>query len=124
MLVVTTSLQGDSDMAKNVGGRRIGAIRGRTQFKLPSGHYAKVDRKTGEILSIKADRKPYKNVIIEKATPIERSAPGVAEMAERVSLPLVRQPVRRTPARQLPLERAVAAAGPAIWRGANGPRRA
>ena len=53
-------------MAKNKGGRRIGAIRGRTQFLLPNGHYAKRDRATGEILSIKADRKPYKNVVIER----------------------------------------------------------
>lgn len=53
-------------MARNKGGRRVGAIRGRTQFMLPNGHYAKRDRRTGEILSIKADKKPYKNVIIER----------------------------------------------------------
>lgn len=53
-------------MARNKGGRRVGAIRGRTQFMLPNGHYAKRDRQTGEILSIKADKKPYKNVIIER----------------------------------------------------------
>ena len=54
-------------MAKNgaKGGGRKGAIRGRTQFLLPNGHYAKRDRKTGEILSIKADTKPYKGVVKE-----------------------------------------------------------
>jgi hypothetical protein len=54
------------NVAKNVGGRRIGAIRGRTQVMLPNGHYAKRDRKTGKILSVKADLKPYKNVVIER----------------------------------------------------------
>jgi len=55
-------------MAKNggPGGGRRGAIRGRTQFRLPSGHYAKRDRRTGEILAIKADLKPFKNVVKEK----------------------------------------------------------
>ncbi len=55
-------------MAKNggPGGGRRGAIRGRTQFRLPNGHYAKRDRLTGEILAIKADLKPFKNVVKEK----------------------------------------------------------
>ncbi|MGI8486201.1 MAG: hypothetical protein ACR2OU_18320 [Thermomicrobiales bacterium] len=55
-------------MARNIGqgGGRRGAIRGRTQFMLPSGHYAKRDRKTGGILAIKADRKPFKGVVKEK----------------------------------------------------------
>lgn len=54
----------------NPNGRgRLGAIRGRTQFKLPSGHYAKRDRQTGEILSVKADFKPYKGIVIEKHPP-------------------------------------------------------
>lgn len=52
-------------MARNVGGRRIGAIRGRTQFRLPNGRYAKRNRWTGEIMSIKADLNPYKNVVID-----------------------------------------------------------
>ena len=64
-MLVPTSLESSDAMAKNKGGRRVGAIRGRTQFMLPNGHYAKRDRQTGEILSIKADKKPYKNVIIE-----------------------------------------------------------
>ncbi|MGI8404042.1 MAG: hypothetical protein ACR2OE_04630 [Thermomicrobiales bacterium] len=55
-------------MAKNgrKGGGRRGAIRGRTQFLLPNGHYAKRDRQTGEILAIKADLKPFKGVVMEK----------------------------------------------------------
>lgn len=55
-------------MARNIGkgGGRRGAIRGRTQFLLPNGHYAKRDRQTGEILAIKADLKPFKGVVREK----------------------------------------------------------
>ncbi|MGB3307156.1 MAG: hypothetical protein WBA63_13285 [Thermomicrobiales bacterium] len=55
-------------MAKNTGKGRRGAIRGRTQFRLPSGHYAKRDRRTGEILAIKKDMKPFKGVVMEKDT--------------------------------------------------------
>jgi hypothetical protein len=81
-------------MARNVGGRRIGAIRGRTQFMLPDGHYAKRDRHTGEILSVKADLKPYKNVIIEResvATPVQTgSADSRKPMARIIQLPLHR----------------------------------
>ena len=56
-------------MAKNrtTGRGRRGAIRNRTQFRLPNGHYAKLDRATGRILSVKADRKPYKGVVIAAA---------------------------------------------------------
>lgn len=59
------------NMAKNgaKGGGRKGAIRGRTQFLLPNGHYAKRDRKTGEIISVKADTKPYKGVVREPSQP-------------------------------------------------------
>ena len=55
-------------MAKNGvrGGGRRGAIRNRLQFRLPNGHYAKRNRATGEILSVKADRTPYKGVVIER----------------------------------------------------------
>jgi hypothetical protein len=54
-------------MAKNgaKGDGRKGAIRGRTQFLLPNGHYAKRDRKTGAIISVKADTKPYKGIVKE-----------------------------------------------------------
>jgi hypothetical protein len=55
-------------MAKNTGlGRRIGAVSGRSQFTTPSGHPAKRDAKTGKILSVKADSKPYKGVKKEKS---------------------------------------------------------
>jgi hypothetical protein len=78
-------------MARNVGGRRIGAIRGRTQLRLPSGHYAKRNRLTGEIMSIKADKKPYKNVVIEREPitdifEVETPKP----MAKIIQLPLHR----------------------------------
>ena len=53
-------------MARNTGKGRRGAIQGRTQFRLPSGHYAKRDRRTGEILAIKKDMKPFKGVVMEK----------------------------------------------------------
>ncbi|HVL23235.1 MAG TPA: hypothetical protein VM450_04075 [Thermomicrobiales bacterium] len=67
-------------MAKNVGGRRIGAIRGRAQYRLPNGHYAKIDRKTGEILSIKADRTPYRNVVMLRSAPaVESPTPTAPE---------------------------------------------
>ena len=55
-------------MARNRkgGGSRIGAIRNRTQFMLPDGHWAKRDSRTGEILSIKADKNPYKSITKEE----------------------------------------------------------
>jgi len=81
-------------MARNVGGRRIGAIRGRTQFMLPNGHYAKRNRWTGEVMSVKADKKPYKNVIIERepiAARVEIDNPESRKpMAEIIQLPLYR----------------------------------
>ena len=85
-------------MARNVGGRRIGAIRGRTQVKLPNGHYAKRDRRTGEIISIKADLKPYKNVIIERepVAPAPEAALDAPIMVRadvaRLGLPLLDRP--------------------------------
>lgn len=88
-LVIRTSLESMCNVAKNKGGRRIGAIRGRTQFMLPNGHYAKRDRQTGTILSVKADLKPYKNVIIERdpeITSITVDSPESGETAEVVTL--------------------------------------
>jgi hypothetical protein len=73
-------------MAKNrKGGGRIGAVRGRTQFQLPSGHYAKRDSRTGEILSIKADLKPYKGIVREK--PLQKP---VARQTARIAFPPIR----------------------------------
>lgn len=80
--------------SRNGRGRR-GAVRGRTQFKLPTGHYAKRDRQTGEILSIKADFKPYKGIIIEQTPPtsIPASHPALAgaesSRRERLVLPVI-----------------------------------
>jgi hypothetical protein len=70
-------------MAKNGarGGGRRGAIRGRTQFLLPNGRYAKRDRRTGEILSIKADTRPYKGVVIERDAPVQDDHPAMTESA-------------------------------------------
>ena len=54
-------------MAKNTGGgRRIGAIKGRSQAKTPSGHYVLRDAKTGKFLNVKSDRSPFKGVRKEK----------------------------------------------------------
>jgi len=54
-------------VAKNTGtGHRKGAIVSRSQFKTPSGNYAKRDAKTGRIIDIKADKSPFKGVRKEK----------------------------------------------------------
>lgn len=68
-------------MAKNSarGGGRRGAIRGRTQFLLPNGRYAKRDRRTGEILSIKADTRPYKGIVIERDAPAGQELASVSQ---------------------------------------------
>ena len=82
-------------MAKNKGGHRIGAIRGRTQFMLPNGHYAKRDRRTGEILSIKADKKPYKNVIIERMPDIAAVQTAPAPRAAKTRARIIPLPLDR-----------------------------
>ena len=46
--------------------QRIGAVKERTQFQTPSGHWAKRDINTGQIMNIKADGKPFKGVTREK----------------------------------------------------------
>jgi hypothetical protein len=57
----------EGNMAKNTGlGRRIGAVSGRSQFELPSGHPAKRDTQTGRIISVKSDKASYKGVRKEK----------------------------------------------------------
>lgn len=70
-------------MARNTGKGRRGAIRGRTQFRLPSGHYAKRDRRTGEILAIKKDMKPFKGVVMEKDTVRLALVPPVSDSVIR-----------------------------------------
>ena len=47
-------------------GHLEGAVKGRSQFKTPSGHPAKRDTKTGRILNVKADKTPFKGVRKEK----------------------------------------------------------
>lgn len=84
-------------MARNVGGRRIGAIRGRTQVKLPTGHYAKRDRRTGEIISIKADLKPYKNVIIERDPAPLADPPAAAQVMTRADVARLGMPLLDRP---------------------------
>ncbi len=54
-------------MARNTGkGSRKGSVDNRTQFKTPSGHYAKRDSKTGQIIDVKTtDKTPFKGVAKE-----------------------------------------------------------
>jgi hypothetical protein len=49
-----------------LGGGRIGAVRGRSQFKGPNGNWAKRDTKTGRIMDQKQDGTPFKGVSREK----------------------------------------------------------
>ena len=56
-------------MAKNApagDGHRIGAVRDRSQFKTPSGDWAKRNATTGRIMDVKSDGKPFKGVRREK----------------------------------------------------------
>ncbi|HTZ62865.1 MAG TPA: hypothetical protein VMB51_02045 [Solirubrobacteraceae bacterium] len=57
-------------MAKNPptgDNRRLGAVRDRSQFKTPSGNWAKRDPKTGRIIDVKtSDKRPFKGVRKEK----------------------------------------------------------
>ena len=47
-------------------GHREGAVKGRSQFRTPSGHPAKRDTTTGRIMDVKSDKKPFKGVRREK----------------------------------------------------------
>jgi hypothetical protein len=47
-------------------GHRNGAVKNRSQFELPNGHWAKRDRDTGKIVNIKSDGEPFKGVTKEK----------------------------------------------------------
>ena len=54
-------------MAKNTGGgRRIGAIKGRSQTQTSSGHYVLRDTKSGKFLNVKSDGTKFKGVKQEK----------------------------------------------------------
>lgn len=48
------------------GGRRMGAVRKRSQTKTPSGNYVKRDTETGRFMDVKSDKKPFKGVRKEK----------------------------------------------------------
>lgn len=55
-------------MAKNAprgDGRRIGAVKSRTQVKNPSGHWTKRGP-NGRFMDVKSDGKPFKGVTKEK----------------------------------------------------------
>ena len=52
-------------MAKNRpsgDGHRIGAVRGRSQTKTPSGPWVKRDAQTGRFMDVKQDGTPFKGV--------------------------------------------------------------
>ena len=56
-------------MAKNApygDNARKGAVRGRSQFQTPSGHWAKRNAESGRIMDVKQDGKPFKGVRREK----------------------------------------------------------
>lgn len=53
-------------MAKNTGkGHRKGAVTARTQFQRPDGNWQKRDERTGKLMGVKDDGKPYKGVAKE-----------------------------------------------------------
>ena len=57
-------------MAKNApygDGKRIGAVKGRSRTKTPSGHFVKRDTTTGRFMDVKTSSKtPFKGVRKEK----------------------------------------------------------
>jgi len=56
-------------MAKNApkgDGHRIGAVRDRSQFQMPNGHWAKRDAASGRIMDIKSNGEPFKGVRRER----------------------------------------------------------
>jgi hypothetical protein len=53
-------------MARNTGnGFRIGAVRDRTQFQRPEGHWQKRDDSNGRFMEVKQSSGPYKGVAKE-----------------------------------------------------------
>jgi hypothetical protein len=46
--------------------RRVGAVRQRSQTKMPDGRWVKRDDTTGRFMDIKSDNKPFKGVRKEK----------------------------------------------------------
>jgi hypothetical protein len=56
-------------MAKNApygDGRRVGAVRGRSQFQAPNGNWVKRDTSTGRIIDQKSSGGTFKGVRREK----------------------------------------------------------
>lgn len=50
-------------MAKNTGqNHRHGAVTGRSQTKIPNGHYVKRNAETGRFMDVKSDHAPFKGV--------------------------------------------------------------
>lgn len=52
-------------MAKNGktgDGRRVGAVKVRSQFQHPNGHWVKRNTETGRIMDVKSNEKPFKGV--------------------------------------------------------------
>ena len=47
-------------------GHRNGAVRDRSQFRLPNGHWVKRDMETGRIMDVKSDTTPFKGVRRER----------------------------------------------------------
>ncbi|MCR6630142.1 MAG: hypothetical protein NVV74_08885 [Magnetospirillum sp.] len=47
-------------------GHRNGAVRDRSQFQHPNGHWVKRDADTGRIMDVKSDNAPFKGVRREK----------------------------------------------------------
>jgi hypothetical protein len=61
--------EGVVDMAKNApygDGRRVGAVRGRSQTQTPSGKWVKRDTATGRFMDVKSDGTPFKGVRRER----------------------------------------------------------
>jgi len=53
-------------MATNTGSNfRRGAVTARTQFQRPDGHWQKRDERTGQLMSVKDNGKPFKGVAKE-----------------------------------------------------------
>ncbi|HVG22138.1 MAG TPA: hypothetical protein VNI02_24090 [Blastocatellia bacterium] len=53
-------------MATNTGsGFRRGAVTGRTQFQRNDGHWQKRDERTGQLMQVKDDQRPFKGVARE-----------------------------------------------------------
>ncbi len=54
-------------MARNTGGGRVGQVKNRSQFfSAEHNRWVKRDTRTGRIVAVKADEKPYKGVRKER----------------------------------------------------------